>query len=282
LIAFVGFLAHEPGASLNVPDIRALANPPPSLLVFPAQDTACLLVRTGNESWLFNTGREGPARSATSRVLQFYGINRLDGLVLAQVSAADNGGADILIRDYHPRRVIIPVLRTRSPLERAMPATLALADHPAEAWQRGADLDLPGGIRVEALEPADDSVAAHAEDRALILLFHVADQTLLWAGKISPDLQWQLLADRPGLHADILVLSPDSVPSPEWLRAIQVRDWVQIPRRDPRVNLTTSAVEPIPTWIAWPLDETGAISLQFRPARGEIVFRPWVALPGGM
>jgi ComEC/Rec2-related protein len=281
LIAFVGFLAHEPGASLNVADLRALATPPPSLLVFPAQDSACLLVRTGRETWLFNTGREGPARSATCRVLQFYGINRLDGLVLAQLSAADNAGADVLIRDYHPRRVVIPVLRTRSPLEKAMPAALALADHPAEAWQRGQCLALSGGLTVEVLEPSGDSRTSHAEDRALILLFRASDQTLLWAGKIGPELQWQLVADYPGLRADLLVLSPDSAPSPEWLRALQIRDWLQIPPRDKRVNITTRALEPIPTWIAWPLDETGAVSVQFRPAERKIVFRPWVALPGG-
>ena len=31
LILFVGFLAREPGAAINVPDLRALASPTPSL-----------------------------------------------------------------------------------------------------------------------------------------------------------------------------------------------------------------------------------------------------------
>jgi ComEC/Rec2-related protein len=72
LILGVHFLAHEPGASINVPDVRAFAAPPPWFIVAPVQDTACLLVRTSRGAWLFNTGREAAARSATSHLLQFY------------------------------------------------------------------------------------------------------------------------------------------------------------------------------------------------------------------
>ena len=108
LIALVGFFAHEPGSSLNVPDLGAFAAPPPAFLVAPLQDSACLLVRTGCETWLFNTGRETPARNATYHLLQFYGINRLDGLVLMQLSVADNSGAAVIARDFHPRRLVLP------------------------------------------------------------------------------------------------------------------------------------------------------------------------------
>ena len=212
LILLVGFLAHEPGASLNVPDIRALASPPPSFLVAPVQDSACLLLRAGGQTWLFNTGREAPARSVTSHLLQFYGINRLDGLVLAQISEADNGGAAIIVRNFHPRRLVLPTLPTRSPIEKAMPATLALASSLPERWQPGQVVNLAGGITVEILGSASGAAETHAEDRGLVLLFHAGGQTLLWAGKISSTFQQELLAGNPNLRADILVLSPDSVP----------------------------------------------------------------------
>jgi competence protein ComEC len=283
LIAFVGFLAHEPGASLNVPDVRSFSAPEPSFVVAPVQDSACLLVRAPGAAWLFNAGRDGPARTTTSHLLQFYGINRLDGLVLAQMSAADNGGAEVIVRDFHPRHLVVPVLRTKSPMEKTMPDLLALFGKPAEPWQRGGQLDLSPGVSVEALHPTADGSETHAEDRGLVLLFHAAGQTLLWAGKIGPQLQRDLLAARPGLRADVLVLDPDSAPSAAWLRTLGVRHWLQIPRRDRQLNAPTEQADEEPACTLWPLDRTGAVEIHFVPAAREkppeILLRPWMALP---
>jgi competence protein ComEC len=281
LIAFVGFLAHEPGSSINVPDLRSLSLPPPSFIVAPLQDSACLLVRTGDRDWLFNSGEETQARSATSHLLQFYGINRLEGLALTQMSVPDNGGAKIIARDFHPRHLVVPVLNTHSQMEKAVPDVAALASDALDSWQRGDRRELAPGVDVEVLHPAPDSPETHAEDRALVLLFHARGQTLLWAGKIGPQTQEEILAAYPGLHADVLIMGAESPPSPEWLRALQVRHWLQIPARD-RLNSALSG-DISGLCKVWPLDQTGAVEVHFQAgARNEpprIVLRPWVALP---
>jgi ComEC/Rec2-related protein len=76
LILIVAFFAHEPGAAINVPDLRILGRPTPFFVVAPVQDSACLLVRNGNQSWLVNTGREAAPPSIPGKLLQFYGIKR--------------------------------------------------------------------------------------------------------------------------------------------------------------------------------------------------------------
>jgi ComEC/Rec2-related protein len=285
MIGVVGFLAHSPGASINVPDVRAAAFSAPSFVVAPLPNSACLLVRSGGEAWLFNTGRDEAARQTTSHLLQFFGINQLDGLVLMQMSLADNGGAADIVRDFHPRHLVTPALRTKSPMEKTMPDTLTLANHPAESWRQGQTIALPGGISIDVLAPADKTAETHAQDRSLILLFHCGGQTLLWAGKIDASAQQQLLATYPGLRADALVLSPDASPSDDWLNALQVREWLQMPRSDPRTNAATLTNPQAETWDDWPLDETGAVCLRFLPATpsapSEIVLRPWVAGPDG-
>jgi competence protein ComEC len=282
MIALVGFFAHEPGASINVPDVRAAQFPAPSFVVAPLPASACLLVRTGRGAWLFNTGRDEAAQRTTFHLLQFFGINRLDGLVLAQLSLADNGGAEAIVRDFHPRRLVIPALRTRSPMEKTMPDTVALAGRPAESWHAGQTLALGGGISVDVLAPADNTTETHAQDRGLVLLFHANGQALLWAGKIDAGVQQSILADHPGLHADVLVLSPDALPGEDWLRALGVREWLQMPRADPRGNITTMENQP-ETWDDWPLDRTGAVGVRFLPATKtdppKIVLHPWVAGP---
>jgi competence protein ComEC len=282
LIALVGFLAHEPGASINVPDVRAAGFPPPSFVVAPLPGSACLLVRTGSGAWLFNTGRDDAARQTTFHLLQFFGINQLDGLVLTQMSLAENGGAAAIVRDFHPRHLIIPALRTRSPMEKTMPDTIALARHPAASWHEGETIALGDGISVDVLAPANDTTETHAQDRGLVLLFHCGSQTLLWAGKIDTSVQQALLAAHPGLRADVIVLSPDALPGDDWLRALGVREWLQMPRADPRANITSTENQP-ETWDDWPLDQTGAVGLRFLPATKsdlpKIVLHPWVAGP---
>ncbi len=283
LIALVGWLAHEPGASLNVADVRALSAPVPSFVIAPLQDSACLLVRTPGASWLINTGRESPARATTSHLLQFYGINRLEGLVLAQISDADNSGADILVRDFQPQHFVIPPLRTKSPMEKTLPDTIALSGRPAESWARGHRLTLAPDVEVEALNPSATGTQTHAEDRGLVLLFHAGGQTLLWAGKITPSMQQELLATYPDLRADVLVLSPDSTPSLAWLQALRVREWLQIPRRDRQVNAPNDGSDAQTVCRVWPLERTGAVEVHFVAAEGAkpaaILLRPWVAGP---
>ena len=282
LILFVGFLSHKPGAAINVPDLRALHSPQPSFVVAPLQDSACLLLRTSDQSWLFNTGRESQSPSTTWHLLQFYGINRLDNLVFAQMSGPDNSGAAMIVRDFQPRHLIVPGLRTRSPVEKEIPEMTALAGHETESWQRGQSFQLGTGIRVDVLHPAADSLESHAEDRALVLLFHAGGQTLLWAGRIGPATRQDLRATYPDLHADVLVMGTEPPPGDAWLRALQVRDWLQIPPRDRQLNAIDAVSVPDFCQV-WPLNETGSVDIHFQPAQGEhppeIHLQPWLAMP---
>jgi competence protein ComEC len=282
LILFVGFLAHKPGAALNVPDLRALESSEPSFVVAPLQDSACLLVRTPGKAWLFNTGRESAAPSATWHLLQFYGINRLEGLVLMQMTGPDNSGATAIARDFSPRRFVVPLLRTHSPIEKSIPEMVSLAGGSNEMWQRGQTFQFGAGLSVDVLDPAANSSQAHADDRALVLLFHSGTQTLLWAGRITAPAQKELLACYPNLHADVLVMSSEVPPDQGWIRSLGVRDWLQIPSRDKRANFV--GAENVPEFCQiWPLTQTGAVDIHFQPARnsyaGRISLSPWLAMP---
>lgn len=286
LIAVVGFLAHQPGASVNVPDLRVLSSPTPSFVIVPLTDTGCLLVRAPGHAWLFNTGRENIARATTSHLLQFYGINRLDGLVLAQMSGPENGGAAVILRDFHPEKWVVPLLSTRSPLEKALPEMSALATGEKESWQQGQSCELAPGLRVEILQPAPDSTETRAEDRALVLLFHAGGQTLLWAGRIGPGTQRDILARHSDLRADVLVMAADTPPTDEWLKALHVRHWLQLPPRERWLNLVGAISTEKPSCQTWPLQETGSVEVHFEPARvGQppmIFLRPWLALPASL
>jgi competence protein ComEC len=282
LILFVGFMAHEPGAMINVPDVAALASPPPSFVVAPLRDSACLLVRTERGASLINTGREYAGPAPVWHFLQFYGINRLDRLVLAQMSGPDNSGAAAIVRDFSPGELVVPVLRTKSPLEKELAEIVAASGRLPVTWSDGQVIPLAPDLTVEVLHPAADSPETHADDRGLVLLFHAAGQTLLWAGRIGSATQAALRAAHPTLHADVLVMCADAAPDEAWLEALGVREWLQIPPREARVNVVDAPAVPAFCRV-WKLDETGAVDLRFLAAQGSqperIVLRPWAAAP---
>lgn len=284
LIVLVGFLAHEPGASINVPDGRARMKPAPTWVIAPLSGSASLFLHTREQMWLFNAGRESQARAVTSRLLQFYGVNRLDGLVLAQLSGPDNDGAAILVEGFQPRHLAVPALKTRSPLEKKLPGMAASAGEAWQQWKRGDAFELGSGVRLEVLAPAVGSLETRAENRGLVLLFRAGPARLLWAGKIDRAAQEKLAADYPGLKAEVLVLGIDSQPSEEWLQRLGIKEWLQIPPRDGKLNQAADLRAVSSTSCrAWPLLETGAVTIQVTPATvsqaAALELRPWVKLP---
>jgi hypothetical protein len=280
MIAIVSFFAHEPGAAINVPDLRAVSQPSPFFVAAPLQDSACLLVKNRGHSWLIDTGREVPPPSVPAKLLQFYGINRLDALILAQPSTPDNGGAALIARQFHPRQILLPVLASRSPLHLTLRDTAAVAGASIEPRQRGQVLDLGPGLRAEVLGPAPASAATHEDDRSLVLLFHASGGTLLWAGRLGAAGQRELMGAFPGLHADVLVWGGDTAPDSAWLRALGNPFWLRLPPRQRYLNAPSAMESESAPTAPWPLEQTGAVTVHFTggPSPG-VELTPWVALP---
>ena len=283
LIAVVAFFAHEPGAAINVPDLRVTGQASPFFVVAPLQDSACLLVKNRGRTWLIDTGREVSPPSVPARLLQFYGVNRIDGLVLSQPSTPDNGGAAAIARQFHPRRLIVPVLSGRSPLWRTLPDLATATGAALERGQRGQTLDLGPGLRVEILGPARDSAATREDDRSLILLFHAeGGGTLLWAGRLDNAGGRDLLRAFPDLHADVLVWGGEAWLEAAWLRALHPRFWLRLPPRQRFLNNPAALGAASAADASWRLEQTGAVTVHFTNGpRPGVEVTPWVALPAG-
>ena len=281
MIAIVSFFAHEPGAAINVPDLRVAGQPAPIFVAAPLQDSACLLVKNGNHAWLVDTGREVSPPSAPARILQFYGVNRLDGLILAQPDTPDNGGAALMARQFRPRRLIMPALASRSPLEREIPDIAKESGVTIEHCARGSSLDLGAGLRADVLGPALDSAASREDDRTLVLLFHAKGGSLLWAGRLDAAGQGELSGAYPGLHADLILLGSDAAPDTDWLQALDAKFWLQLPPRQRYLNGAASGVPNAASCAVWPLEQTGAVTVHFANGMQEgVELTPWAAMPG--
>jgi ComEC/Rec2-related protein len=278
MIAIVSYFAHEPGAAINVPDLRVAGQPAPIFVAAPLQDSACLLVKDGSQAWLLDTGREVSPPSPPARLLQFYGINRLDGLILAQPDTPDNGGAALIVRQFHPRWIVVPVLASRSPLEREIPQLARESGVTIERCARGSSLELGPGLRADVLGPALESTASREDDRALVLLFHSGNGTMLWAGRLDAAGQMELASAYPGLRVDVLLLGPEAAPSADWLQALGAKFWLQLPPRQRYLNGGALNAAGTASCAVWPLEQTGAVTVHFTDGdRSGVELTPWVA-----
>ena len=281
LIVFVGFLAHEPGASLNVPDLRTLNAPLPTIVIAPVQDSACLLLLLPGKAWLFNTGRETPARGATSHLLQYYGVNRLEGLVLTQIGVADNGGAEIITHDFRPRRLVLPMLTTHSPLQKTLTALVGQARIPVERWKSGDHFQFAPGASVDVLNPLPTGSSTRSDDRGLVLLFHLGRHDLLWAGRVGPAQQEQISNSLANLHAALVVINPQAMGSGRWPDALKAEDVFQLPLHDSHLNISNRPSPEAASHRIWPLQITGSVEITFHEGRNASVtiLKPWAGSP---
>jgi ComEC/Rec2-related protein len=276
----IAFFAREPGAAINVPDLRVAAQPSPFFVAAPLEDSACLLVKDGSHAWLVDTGRETPSMSASARLLQFYGVNRLDGLILAQMSTPANGGTGAIVREFRPRRLVIPALASRSPFQREIPSVASAAGVKPESWSRGGSFALGPDVRVDVLGPALDSAESREDDRGLVLLFHAPGGTLLWAGRVDAAAQGELARAFPGLHADVVGLGADAPPDAGWLDGLGPRFWLELPARQRGLNQSTPSEPPAAPCAIWPLGTTGAVTVRFTNSkRAGVELKPWVGTP---
>jgi ComEC/Rec2-related protein len=280
MIGIVAFFAHEPGAAINVPDLRGAVQPLPLFVVAPLEDSACLLIKDGGHAWLVDTGREAPQMSASARLLQFYGVNRLDGLILAEPSVPANGGAEAIVRQFRPHRLALPALPSRSPLDREVPEFARAAGVEPETWSRGASFDLGPEVRVDVLGPALGSAASHEDDRGLVLLFHAAGGTLLWEGRLDSAGQAEVVRTFPALHADVVVLGADPPADTSWMKRAGTNFWLQLPLRQRGINQSTPTMPLTTSCSVWPLSTTGAVVVQFtKGSRPGVELTPWAKLP---
>jgi ComEC/Rec2-related protein len=277
MIAIVHFFAHEPGSAINVADLRVAGQPAPFFVVAPLPNSACLLVKNGSTAWLIDTGRETPIPAPPARLLQFYGINRLDALILAQPDTPDNGAALAVAAQFRPRRIAVPALLGKSPFRRDLPEIAQESGLAIEHWPQGKSFDLGPGLKADVLGPAPGSPATRENDRALVLLFHAAAGAILDADRLDAEGQAELLRNHPALHADVLILGADAAPGADFLRALGVRFWLQTPLRQRGLNTVTIGEQESPPCAVWSLVQTGAVTVHFTKSGVELT--PWAALP---
>ncbi len=267
-----------PGGYFYVPDPGVTWNPrEPEFICEQTGSSTSLLIRYRDKSWLVNTGTESQFKYVTNPLRKFYGVNHLNGAILTEFSSLEAGGALALHSEGMVARWMTPpptrISRTLEPWQRAMQQQST----PREIWTRGQVETLAPDFTLTVLAPGTNDDAQRMEHRGLALFFRFKNHSLLYAGRIGPDVETQILQSGLPPRADVLVQGPHSGPPNlplQWLEAVHPQQVIIAAPSPYDTNQHVNSIELMPEKTrprVWYQEETGAVTVRLKEAGIELV-----------
>jgi beta-lactamase superfamily II metal-dependent hydrolase len=178
----------------------------PDFVVFDAGEGAALLLDVQGKPWLFDCASAAQFESLLLPGLRFYGVSRLEGLLLSHGDAAHIGGALATQRAFLPRQLVAPFAKDRSRTRKQLTATLEASGHAPRLVGAGETLQQPPAPTVEILYPPAGSRASLADDKGLVVRFSTGRWSLLYTADAGfPTERWLLQHSPDRLQADVWV-----------------------------------------------------------------------------
>lgn len=277
LLWFVTTLAQVPGGFFYLPPVTEEWHPTaPEFICTQNAGTSILLVRYENKAWLVNTGSAGVFAFTTDPLRKYYGVNRIDRTILAELSAVQSGGVPVLLSERIAQSWAIPPTSKKSRAAEPWLETMQQRGQSPQTWKRGFKETLAPDFTVTVLAPHAINDARHAEDRGLVLLFRYKNRSLLYAGRIGNEAESEILRSGLSPQADVLVQGHHSTEpnfDTTWLRAVSAKDVIlaappvfDLGRFD-SFELLEDAERPR----VWRLEETGAVTIRLKDGGIDVI-----------
>lgn len=266
ILSLVQAFAQLPGGYAYVERPHWPTGQRAELTVLDAGAGGAVHLRTGSADWLFDTGSARDYDRFLRDYLHSRGIDRLDGLILSHGDSWHIGGANAVVDEFRPRRVIDNGAPDRSSVHRALIIRLKNRETAENGFAFGVDRD----VAARVLYPPIGYKAKTADDQTLVIQLIIAGKhRVLFASDSGQKTESALLLRHDDLRSDILIKGQHSSGesgSVAFLEAVQ-----------PRLIIVTSVdfptYERIPdSWARMVRergiellrqDETGAVTLDF-------------------
>jgi ComEC/Rec2-related protein len=202
ILGLVQVFAQLPGGHAYVERPRWPTDACAELTVLDAGAGAAVHLRTGGADWLFDTGSARDYEHFLRDYLHSRGIDRLDGLVLSHGDSLHIGGANAVLDEFRPRRVIDNGVPDRSRVHRALVVRLA----ERKIAEKGVGFAVGREVTARILYPVPGSRAKAADDQTLVVQFIIAGKyRVLLVSDSGPETESLLLRRPNDLRSDILI-----------------------------------------------------------------------------
>jgi ComEC/Rec2-related protein len=281
LAGLLGWMATWPGGHFAVPDPRVWFERAPAVEIVAVEGATPTLVRGKEGNWLLDPGSKMAWGNSVRPFLNYYGVNRLNGVMLAAGLAKRSGSAQELLGSMPIGWWGESGLGGRSGLLKEWRSDMVERKEGRRFFRAGDRFDLGKGWRVDVLWPPEGSGSGRAEEDGLVMRLECGEARLLWAGSIPGEVEGKLMQKYgEKLRAGMLVQGPSqgSNLTAEWLRAVRpnylIRSWKAL-EDDPSLSVDFDQISKEIGVTLVKLREIGAVQLKPEPQNGGWVVRKW-------
>jgi ComEC/Rec2-related protein len=281
LAAVLGWMATWPGGHFAVADPRVWFERAPMVEIVAVEGAAPTLVTGKGGKWLIETGSKMAWANSVRPFLNYYGVNRLDGMILAAGLAKRSGSAQELLGSMPIGWWGESGLGGRSGALKQWRMEMVERKEGRRFFGEGDRVDLGRDWKAEVLWPPDGTASGRAEEDGLVMRLECGEARILWAGSIPRGVEKKLV-ERYGekLKSGVLVQGPskDVNLTSEWLRAVcpnyLVRSWKAL-EDDPSLSVDLDQISKEIGMTLVKLKESGAVRLKPEPQSGGWEVRKW-------
>lgn len=199
----------------------------PHLTVLKADDSFPTILQASGQKWLLDSGRDSVWKYIVDPLRQERGINRWNGVVVTQANKSHMGGIFRMQEEMPVDFFAASTFMGQSKFFNGWFEKMKNQNRPLELLQNGNHLEPSTDVKIDVLWPPKDKISKRAQDNSLVLMMHLGNFKILWAGNIPEAIENEILkggADK--LRADALIQGSNLKEknlSRAWLTAIRPR-----------------------------------------------------------
>jgi len=274
-------MATWPGGHFAVADLRVWFERAPLVEIVAVEGAAPTFVRGEGGKWLIEPGSKMAWANSVRPFLNYFGVNRLNGVILTAGLAKRSGCAEELMGSMPIGWWGESGLGGRSGLLKGWRSQMVEKKEGRRFLKAGDRVDLGKEWRVEVLWPMEGTASGRAEEDGLVMRMECGEARILWAGSIPGEVE-EKLVEKYGekLRAGVLVQGPSQGGNltAEWLRTVRpnylVRSWKAL-EDDPSLSVDLDQISKEIGTTLVKLKESGAVQLKPEYGKGGWSIHRW-------
>ena len=154
------------------------------VVVFNVGQGLSVLIKTKNHAWLYDTGPPSAGKKVILPLLKFYGVNKLDAIIISHWDLDHRGGLQAIHSDY--------------------PAHVITSGNEGDSLCRAGDIWVADGVQFKFLHPVNSSNKVKNKNSCVLLISN-KEHSVLIPGDIDHIVEKRILNREELSHVNVLV-----------------------------------------------------------------------------
>ena len=205
VIALVEWFSQLPGGHYYVANLQWPKSFSAKVTVLDLGRGAAVHLRASQANWLFDCGSGRDYERIVRPYLHWAGVNQIDGLLLTHGDSLHIGGAQTLLGDYSPNRLIDNPAADRSAVHLRLHEIFSTRRLFSLDLQKTRTFGISSNVTARILFPPSDFSVSSADDQALVVQVTIYGTPILFMSDSGYATERFLLESGSVLRSDLLI-----------------------------------------------------------------------------